>query len=513
MSNGSVHTEIHTTDTATHTATHTVALQALSRAMGGRITKESANDPLFSLSGMGAIVTPPSNAEDVWRLERLDMQSFEKMPPHRLLELLCELSPDISRALWDFLRMCNPGWTCKAYRISATGQNTLAIDLRAQQACDDFISTLKALYGDFNLVVNKLFIQAFLRGAMFSELIIAPDGMTPVDLAMPDPLPVRFEATKHPIRGTIFRPFEMIGGERVYIDIPTILYLPIDPFPGNPYGRALASPALFSTLFLLALLHDIRRVVQQQGYPRIDISIDLEVIQQTFEALEDMPNDMETWKGVIDAAVQQVADMYARLQPDEAYVHTSMITINRPVGTVDSSSLSGIQGIIDVLERWSIRALKTVPIVHGQAGAVTESNANRQWEIFAAGVKSIQHAAEVLLEGMFQFALRTQGIASKVEFRFSELRVAELLRDTQVDLLRMQVAKARYDQGYESQDEGALYATGKEKADQEEPRVNADVDTTGAGAIASAQPDPGSTRGVWDYLLAAAQGEQHARSA
>lgn len=483
-------------------AEHTAALQALSRAMGGRITKESASDPLFGISA-GAVIVPPVSAEDVWRLERLDMQSFERMPPHRLLELLCELSPDISRALWDFLRMCNPGWECKAYRPGSD-----AIDLDAQEAVDAFIAELKRLYTDFNLVINKLFIQAFLRGAMFSELIIAPDGRTPVDLAMPDPLPVRFEATKHPIRGTIFRPFEMIGGERVYLDIPTILYLPIDPFPGNPYGRALASPALFSTLFLLALLHDIRRVVQQQGYPRIDIAIDLEVMQQTFEALEDMPNDMETWKGVIDEAVTQVATMYAQLQPDQAYVHTSMISVNRPVGTVDSSSLQGIQGIIDVLERWSIRALKTVPIVHGQAGAVTESNANRQWEIFAAGVKSIQHAAEVLLEGMFNFTLRAQGIAATVEFRFSELRVAELLRDTQVDLLRTQVSKARYDQGYVSQDEAALYATGKDKADQDEPRVDEDVNTVGAGAVASAQPDPGATRSVWDDLLAAAKYSQ-----
>lgn len=457
--------------------------EAVIRAIGGRVTKDSATDSV----GTTATIMPPLQAEDVWRLEKLDMQSFERMQPWRLLELMCELSPDISRALWDYLRMTNPGWECKAYRLGSK-----AIDVAAQAACDSFITTLKELYGDFNIVPNRLFIMAFMRGALFAELIIAADGRTPIDLATPDPQPVRFERTRTTARGTVYRPFEWVDGEKVYLDLPTIKYIPVDPFPGSPYGRALASPALFSTLFLLALLHDIRRVVQQQGYPRLDIEIDLEAMQQAMP--EDADTDVEAWQAWVNKAVEEVAIMYAKLQPDEAYVHTSIVKLNRPIGTVDSSSLGGIQGIIEVLERMSVRALKTVPIVHGQAQNVSESNANRQWEIYAAGVKSLQHFAEVLLEDMFSFMLRAQGMQATVVFRFSELRAAELLRDTQVDLLRVKVAKERYLAGYVSQDEAALYATGKEKADVPEPRDLAPVDDAGAGAAASAQPDPGSTR-------------------
>lgn len=476
----------------------------VTRAIGGRVTKDSAADT--GTFNTGVAVMPPIDAEDVWRLERLDTRTFERMPPYRLLELMCELSPDISRALWDYIRMCNPGWECKAYK-----PKTKAIDIPAQQACDAFIVQLRKLYTDFNLIPNRLFMSAFLRGALLAELIIAPDGRTPIDLVTPDPQPVRFERATDPLRGTIYRPFEYVNGQKVYLDIPTITYVPIDPFPGSPYGRALASPALFSTIFLLALLHDVRRVVQQQGYPRIDISIDLEKMRESMP--DDAADDIDTWKKWVDDAVSQVAAMYAQLEPDQAYVHTDTITVNRPVGTVDSSSLGGIQGIIDVLERWSIRALKTVPIVHGQAGTVTESNANRQWEIYAAGIKSIQHAAEVLLQTQFEFMLRAQGLQGIVEFRFSELRTAELLRDTQVDLMRTKVAKDRYLAGYTSQDESALYATGKEKADVPEPRDLAPVEDTGAGAAASAQPDPGATRtlSAWEkmYLLEHANGNRN----
>jgi hypothetical protein len=463
--------------------------EAVVRAIGGRVTKDSVNE----MTSMGGMIMPPVDAEDVWRLEKLDVQSFERMPPWKLLELLCELSPDISRALWDFLRMSNPGWELKAYRLG-----TQSIDPRAQAACDAFVIRLKELHGDFNIVANRLFIMAFMRGALFAELIMSADGRTAVDLVTPDPQPVRFEKVRDSARGAINVPFEWVNNEKVYLNLPTIKYIPVDPFPGSPYGRALASPALFSTLFLLALLHDIRRVVQQQGYPRMDIEIDLEAMRLSMP--EDAEADVESWKNWVNEAVDQVTAMYSKLQPDEAYVHTNVVKLNRPMGTVDASSLTGIQGIIEVLERMSVRALKTVPIVHGQAQNVSESNANRQWEIYAAGVKALQHFAEVLLEDMFDFMLRAQGIQAKTAFRFSELRAAELLRDTQVDLLRVKVAKERYLAGYVSQDEAALYATGKEKADAQEPRDMQPVDDAGAGAAASAQPDPGSTRATWRLI-------------
>jgi hypothetical protein len=362
---------------------------------------------------------------------------------------------------------------------------------------DDFVAQLKDLHGDFNLVPNRLFIMAFMRGAFLGELIIAADARTPVDLATPDPQIIRFDKVSDPLRGTVYRPYQWVGAEKVFLDIPTIKYIPVDPFPGNPYGRSLASPALFSTIFLLAMLHDIRRVIQQQGYPRIDITIDLEALQVYLES-QDVDDDPTAQKNAVDKVLDDVTAMYRKLQPDEAYVHTSVVQINRPVGTVDASSLQGVQGIIQVVERMVVRALKTVPIVLGHSDQVSEANANRQWEIYAAGIKALQHFCEVLLEDMFNFLLRAQGQQATVEFRFSELRTAELLRDTQVDLLRGNVAKLRYDQGWVSQDEAALYATGKEKADETEPRVSSDVDDTGAGAVASAQPDPGSIRALLD---------------
>jgi hypothetical protein len=104
------------------------------RVVGGRVTRDSSTD---LMQGVGVTLSPP-NAEDTWRLEKLDQHTFERMPAHRVLELMCDLSPDISRALWDWLRMCNPGWQCKVYT-----PGTKEITKDGQAAVDAFIVILK----------------------------------------------------------------------------------------------------------------------------------------------------------------------------------------------------------------------------------------------------------------------------------------------------------------------------------------------------------------------------------
>jgi hypothetical protein len=197
-------------------------------------------------------------------------------------------------------------------------------------------------------------------------------------------------------------------------------------------------------------------VIQQQGYPRIDVSIDLEKI------LGDDPDlsDPVKAKEMVDSVISAVQDAYAQLEPDDAYVHSDAVSVNRPVGTVDANSLGAVDALIKALERMATRALKTMPLLMGVAEGTSEANANRQWELYAAGIKSIQHYAENLLEQLFMLALEAQGVQAKVEFRFAELRAAEELRDEQVRMLKIQNARALYDHGYNSQDESSMLATG-----------------------------------------------------
>lgn len=431
---------------------------------------------------LNAAVFGPISSDDTWSAFDLDARTLRRMPPARLLELLADVSPEVSRELWNFLRMCNPGFTATAMRPSGKMAGTAA----HQQALDDFLNVLKERYGSVDIIIGRLFLSAFLRGALFAELVLNAAGTMPLDIATPDPSTARWRQQVDPELGPIYQLGQWQRGGFVPLDRPTIRYLPIDSLPGHPEGRAIAAPALFCAVFELAMLHDIRRVIQQQGYPRIDISVVMERLRANMPPAA--ANDAAQLRAWVQETIHQVEEVYCGLEPDDAYVHTDDVQVNRPVGAVDSSSLGAITGIIEALERMLVRALKSMPLLLATNQTGTETQSNREWEVYAAGIKAIQHLAEGLLEHLCTLALRAQGIPAVVQWRFAELRAAELLRDAQSEALRIANARAKYDNGWESQDEASNEVVGHD-ADVDAPR--APIQATG---ITTPNPEPGSNK-------------------
>lgn len=435
--------------------------RAIARELAGkRITHaEPNNTSVYNID----FPIEPISADDRWRDLALDGETLARLEPAELLELLSDISPDISRALWDFLRFCNPGYECKAMVKGKPANDKL------QAALDGLLDKLKARHGSFDIILSRLFTGAFLRGAFVAELVLNKTGREMLDIATPDPASMRFQQRRDPDYGVVWELGQWQLGKWVSLEkYDTIRYMPIDPLPGSPYGRAIAAPALFTTIFLLGLMHDLRRVVAQQGYPRIDLSINMEKLFALMpENIQDDPEAQRAWLG---AMITEIKDVYASLEPDDAYVHSDVITVGRPVGAVDSSSLGAISGIIQNLERQMVRALKTMPLLMGITDGVSEANANRQWEMHAAGIKSIQHLAESLLEHLLGIALRAMGIPATVEFRFSEIRAAEQFRDAQTDQLKIANASAKKQAGWITQDEASNEVTGHDAAVKDEPK-------------------------------------------
>ncbi|MGN6697245.1 MAG: hypothetical protein ACTHMR_03725, partial [Thermomicrobiales bacterium] len=396
----------------------------------------------------------------------------------------------LSRALWDFLRLCNCGWEVRALRPTSAD----TVDQRAQAVIDTYLAQLTRRYGAPDVVINRLFMAAFLRGAFAAELVLDQAGRVGLDLATPDPAYIRYRRISDPVLGPVWQAGQWQMGTFVPFERETIVVIPVDPLPGSPYGRPPAAPALFPTLFLLGLLHDIRRVVAQQGYPRLDLSVDTVALRAAMPpAVQNDPAQFRQW---VTETIAEIQREYGSLAPDDAYVHTSVVAVNKPVGAVDAQSLGAVDGLIKGLERMATRALKTSPLLMGIAEGMSEANANRQWEAHLQGIKAFQHLLEQLLQRQFALLLQAGGLLATVEVRFAENRAAEMLRDEQTRRLRIGNALTEYLAGWTSQDEAAQRGADKDKADAPAPRAipTAGVLTGSVSEAAQVNPEPGANR-------------------
>lgn len=450
---------------------------------GGRQTV----DDRWAARGAPFSLVAPDAAASRWRLLALDDAALRRLDPHALMDLLADTEPGYARALYDALRLGNPGW-----ELVALGIGTDEPDARGQAVLDAFVAELEVMYGTADVVFNRLFFGAFHRGAVFAELVLDERGRVPIDLATPDPSTVRFRREvdpDRPARGPVWRPGQWQAGAFVVFDRPTIAYVPIDPFPGSPYGRPLGAPALFTSLFLMGMLADLRRVVQQQGWPRLDIVLKAaELEQQMPPAVRaGTPDQRSAW---VVSKLQEVIDAYGALEPDHAFVHLDTVEMGRPQGVVDASALGSVEPIVHLLQRQQVQAVKTMPLLQGMTEGTSEANANRQWEVHAAGVKALQHLVETPVSRLLSLALQAAGIPARAELRFAELRAAEMMRDEQTRALRGQNAAFERQQGWIDQDEAAQNAVGH-AAVADPPTASA---PPAAGPETTANPEPGSSR-------------------
>lgn len=454
---------------------------------GGRAITVARQDYLsygpFAMNASLKTVLPPPDHYGRWRSLDLDRDTFSRVDANELVSILINVSPEISRAVWDYLRLLNAGHEIRAWKI---GSNREIEDKRAQAVLGEFITQLEEYHGTLKNVAGRLFMAAITRGAFFAELVLDDTARRPVDIATPDPAIVRFRMEEHPERGDYWQPGQWQGGEWVSFDVPTIRYIPVDPEPGVPYGRPLIAPAIFPSVFLLGLMHDLRRVVAQQGYPRTDIVLDIEAIRNTYAKL-----GMKELQEKIDQLLDEVRRTYAGLEPDDAYVHTSSIQVNRASGAIDASALQGCGELITAIERMAIRALKTMPIMMGGGDSVAETRSNREWEIFGEYVTHLQHYAETLLERLFEVALRVQGIQADVSVKFAAVRSADDLRDEQTLEKKIANAIAARDAGFIDQDEASEHAVGHPATGEEREEASAPPAPTD-----DVEAEPGEGRSV-----------------
>jgi hypothetical protein len=375
----------------------------------------------------------------------------------QLLDMLADLSPEVSLALWNKVQLVNTGYS---YQVKTKdGKRDLS---RAKALLDEIIDGINKDAGGIDALIDSWTITAFLQGAVCGELALTEDLQDVQDLYSIQPWSIYFErdVNQNPV------PFQLqimtAGGAGAVgvngykrLNPVTFGYIPIHAAPDDLYGRPPAAPVLQLITFDLTLLKDIRQAVHINAWGRTDITVLGDALKnQVPQKLRANPVAAQNW---INDQIAEIKASFNSMKADDSYVHMDSVTVS----SVDSSGkMLQIDAIVKMLERRLIRSLKEMPVLMGSNEGTTETHGTVQWAIYGGGIKAFQKSIANLLEKLLGVALQVYGISAKVIWTFDPVRVTDRLADAQAELTESELAAYQRDQGWITQDEASIKITG-----------------------------------------------------
>jgi hypothetical protein len=129
-------------------------------------------------------------------------------------------------------------------------------------------------------------------------------------------------------------------GQYKQIDTPTFIYEELDPMVDDPYGRTPILPVLRVVFFHLQVLQDLKAVVHNQGYPRMDVSMLEEVMLKNMPAQYKVnPNEQRKW---LKERMEEMQKHFNSLNPDDALFHWDSVKVEYLKGSGVSLKMLGL---------------------------------------------------------------------------------------------------------------------------------------------------------------------------
>ena len=363
---------------------------------GGRI---SMQDP--SRTHTMYHVAPPERTRSVWQLKEWTEEELLRLPVDQFMKLVTSISPEVNKAYKDFLRNCNESWYYQVEPMSAT------------PIIDDFIARVETKHHDFDVILDRVFAGIYKGGAIFTELVLNKTADMAMDIAVNDPYVARFNRM-----GEDWELGQWQGGKWKSLSAdPTVMYVPFNAGPNEPFGRSLMESAPLDVVRMLGVMNDFRRVLESQGWARADFAIDSERLKDFMPP--EIIGDIEAEDAFIKDFISGINQMYSNLEPNEAYGHLDFVTVNMPKGGQMQSSFFGlVDGLMRLYDRRVGRATGSTPIKQHSNENVAETHAVEQRKDYRIEISSIQSTTAGTLGTQLGYVLRAEGVQGKVTFTF-----------------------------------------------------------------------------------------------
>lgn len=284
------------------------------------------------------------------------------------IRLIRDLDPMASHAVWNFLRLTNPGLEFKAYTFAADGSETEEAGA-GQSLLDDLARVVGREYGGgLDQFHNVIALQLLTHGAICIEVSLR----TPTEIDdwyAVDPTLIVFRTLEQDDGTYIMDMGQFQGGNYKSFNPEQVIYQPLDPDTGDPYGRPPLVGAIAELLAASQLITDVRAMGHNQGFPRLDVNVVFDKIKAAAPpTVVDDPIQFQAWCANQLSAI--VSD-YDNLAVDDTFIHFDYVTLGQVGGGAGSFDYGAL---IDVLTRRANNALKTLPILMGYNESTSETH-------------------------------------------------------------------------------------------------------------------------------------------
>lgn len=404
----------------------------------------------------------PKKEPQTIQVEDIDSGAWS---PGGLVNVLTDVSPDVSKALWNNLRLTGTKLSLKA--LTMDGKD----DVKGQDLINECLSRINPYYGGIDNTLTTMGLSIYTFGAVATDSEIGYGYQRTLDLypVVPDTIWFQRDIEQKPIPyqlqymwGYTAPPFDPMAMQSTLpfrrLSQATFKYTPFDPAIDDPYGRGPFWPVLQVIFFLAQLLRDLQRVVENQAWPHTDFKLNWEILSKMMESLA--PQDLHNPQGFSNFLGQKIAEIqnqYSSLSPQDAFVHADFLEVNQ---AVMGGRLFDVPAVVGIVERQIIKALKQLPIFMDIEATASQTETATQFEIMVHG---IERGREILTDHLIYHCMLNHwmnGHQGKINGSWPEIRTTQRLQDAQADNVEIHNAAYKRDQGWIDQDQASLMVTG-----------------------------------------------------
>jgi len=336
------------------------------------------------------------------------LKTLRRIPDEvQAIEFLKRVNPDVSMAVWNFVRLANQGNEIHFYPVGDKERKTKLTELEHEWR--DFAARINEISNaGLDGLIDQFHYSSFLLGAMACEVEVNEDRTDIVDVYPVKPQTIEWELKEVDGRQR-WVPYQYKNLKKVYLDNKNanFFWVPADPDIGDPRGTLYLTPVLQAIDFQMQILQDLQQVLHHQGWPRDDYEINIErMLQYCPQHIKNDPKKLNEW---LWDQHSNIVRMLKSLEPDSDIIHFDDVKRNPGLQNTNTRGLD-VRAINELVDVQVLNGLKQMGTFVNRSTGKTETWSTVEFLIMTQAIKSCQRGSKRLVEEIARLWLRVRGI-------------------------------------------------------------------------------------------------------